>query len=77
MSRFSDASDRASFLEEAERSEALRTVRERAAAHPRLRPRGRCYNCEDPTQRPEALFCDPSCRDDYEKRAAARLRNGA
>lgn len=33
-------------------------------------PKGRCYNCDEPI--PEGCFCDPDCRDDWEKRQQFR-----
>lgn len=34
-----------------------------------LRQKGVCYNCDEPL--PTGAFCDPDCRDDYEKRDRA------
>lgn len=31
-----------------------------------LQPMGRCYNCDELIE--NGAFCDPDCRDDYEKR---------
>jgi len=32
-----------------------------------LPPKGRCYNCERPLGG-SAKFCDPDCRDDFQRR---------
>jgi hypothetical protein len=51
---------------------ALRAARERAA---KLRPTGRCYNCDAEVAAPEQLFCDVECAQDYERRQwASRMR---
>jgi hypothetical protein len=34
---------------------------------------GRCYNCGEPLG--NGIYCDGYCRDDYQARLAARLRN--
>ena len=41
----------------------------------RLKPTGHCYNCEEPLKRPDQLFCDMDCAQDYERREwAAKMR---
>lgn len=40
----------------------------------RLAVTGRCYNCEDDVE--EGLFCDPDCRQDYDRRMIKRKRDG-
>lgn len=37
----------------------------------RLNPKGECYNCEEPMENPNQLFCDCDCREDFEKRKRA------
>ena len=37
---------------------------------PVLQSTGRCYNCEAPL--PAGTFCDPDCREDWEKREKRR-----
>lgn len=37
----------------------------------RLNPTGECYNCEEPLEEPDKLFCDCDCREDFEKRKRA------
>lgn len=37
----------------------------------RLKPRGRCYNCEEKVLG-KGLFCDGDCRDDYQYREERR-----
>lgn len=37
----------------------------------RLEPTGDCYNCDEPLEKVDQLFCDAYCRDDYEKRKRA------
>lgn len=42
----------------------------------RLKPTGRCYNCEESVGEAQ-LFCSPECRDDYEKlQWSKRMRGG-
>lgn len=74
MSNTADTSDRATQLEELERESALNLQR-LAAARNRLKPIGLCYDCQDQIQ-PGATFCDRDCRDNWERRRAARERNG-
>lgn len=38
---------------------------------PRLKPCGRCYNCNEPIAK-GLPFCDADCRDDYEWRTKKR-----
>lgn len=47
-----------------------------AQAKARLEPVGRCHWCEDLVGDAE-LFCSPECRDDHDKAARARARNGS
>ena len=54
--------------ERMEKEMALRlTVR-----RPVLPPTGHCHNCDDDLQAGRLLFCDPDCRDDWEKRQKNR-----
>ena len=39
----------------------------RARANLTMQPTGTCYNCEEPVA-PGRLFCDASCREDYDYR---------
>lgn len=79
--RATSVDDIATQVEEREREAALAAHRDRAAAAPKLIG-GRCNNCgEQHTESGETFddeqeFCDADCRDDFEKRAAARRRNG-
>lgn len=67
--------DQATAVEEREREAALAAQRDRAARAPRL-PDGVCANCLAELKAGQR-FCDQDCRDDYEKRVAARRRNGS
>lgn len=60
-----DANDRA----ERDLALALRAARSPARIEPT--PCGLCYNCEASVP-VGACFCDVDCRDDYQKRRAAR-----
>ena len=66
MSDYSDPSDRATLAEMAEREKALERLREHRRRNT-LKPRGRCWNCEETVPR-ESLFCDTDCAEDYEWR---------
>lgn len=74
MTRNPDPSDRATQLEELERESAMNLQRT-AAERSRLKPIGLCYDCQDQIE-PGATFCDQDCRDNWERRRAARERNG-
>lgn len=37
----------------------------------KLQPKNECYNCLEPLDNAEQLFCDSDCREDYEKRKRA------
>lgn len=64
-----------------------RLERERMAALAQLRANAalpavlyeRCRECDEalPPERFKAGFCCPECRDDFQKRASARLRQGS
>lgn len=58
-----DDIDRAQEQEEWYRSQALDNRQVIADAMPFA---GNCYNCEAPVE--WGRFCDPDCRDDYQKR---------
>lgn len=64
-----DEIDRAQAREEQDRSIAL------AMRKPHLIPCSICYNCGDPVP-VYAEFCDADCCADYERREAARARDG-
>ncbi len=74
VERTSSVDDQATLIEERERAAALAAHAARAAAAVRL-PGGVCANCQEPLA-PTEHFCDASCRNDFERRAAARARNG-
>lgn len=59
-----DAADRAAEYTELDQAIALQRRCEE------LPPTGRCYNCRDTVD--SGAFCDPDCRDDYEKRKRMR-----
>lgn len=68
--KFSDESDRASYLEEQEREHAMA----QAKAAPRLVDTGLCHYCESPVD-DGMHFCDNYCRDYWQRhREAERLR---
>lgn len=64
-----DEADQAQFIEERDRKLAL-TVRQ-----PQLPATGECHSCEAKVEAPR-LFCDSSCREDWERAQAARKRAG-
>lgn len=33
----------------------------------RLKPKGHCYNCDEPLKLADQLFCDADCAHDYER----------
>lgn len=70
--KFSDASDRASHLEELERQHLTEQVRQNIKRMPFT---GYCYFCGENTPSPR-IFCDVDCRDMYEHEHEARRRNG-
>jgi hypothetical protein len=45
-------------------------------AAPKLRATGRCYNCDEGFTRPEQVFCDPECEQDFAKRRRAEAITG-
>lgn len=67
-----DVFDRASDREQLDRDMAIRFSRKTQA----LPATGACHFCGEPLDMPSHRFCDSFCRDDYEKKEAARLRNG-
>lgn len=46
-----------------------------AQAKDRIEPTGRCHWCDEITN-DTALFCTSECRDDYDRQARAKARNG-
>lgn len=42
---------------------------------PRMMGTGRCWFCDE-VIKPDLLFCDRDCRDDFERERAARVRAG-
>ena len=64
-----DDCERGSAREEILREEAL------SFRKPTLKPCGWCLNCTESIGM-GALFCSVDCRDDYQKAADARRRNG-
>jgi predicted nucleic acid-binding Zn ribbon protein len=67
-----DDVDRVNELLELEELSVLhRQRKERVHLH----PVGMCYECSEPLSS-ERTFCDADCRDMYDKRQEARLRNG-
>ena len=67
-----DFADIAANREQLDRDLAIRA---QSAHKPALVPNGCCYNCDEPVCA-DAEFCDSNCRDDYERREAAKVRNG-
>jgi len=64
-----DEADMAKELEELALKHALAHRKEGA----NLPARGLCYNCDEPVDAGR-LFCDEACRDDWQKRDAAKKR---
>jgi len=73
-----DEADKAKELEELALKHALAHRKEGV----QLSPKGSCYNCDEAlkpikvgkTVQHVRLFCDEACRDDWEKREAAKQR---
>ena len=42
----------------------------------KIQPKGECYNCEEPLDNPDQLFCDSDCRNDFEFEQRIKERNG-
>jgi hypothetical protein len=68
----SDDADRAQLEIDA----SLNFARSAGKAAPKLRPTGRCYNCEETLERAAQLFCDVECEKDFEKRRRANRASG-
>jgi hypothetical protein len=64
-----DEIDKAQFIEERDRALALRT------RHATLPAIGRCYSCDEEIAEGRK-FCNRDCLEDFEKREAARRREG-
>lgn len=64
---------------------ALRQALSHRKPHVALKPRGSCYNCDEPlpprtvegNERQERIFCDKLCADDWEQRETSRKRRCA
>ena len=69
-----DDVDRGNDQAEMRLQACIETAR-RMAGH-NLKPVGECYNCLEPVGEDRA-FCGPECREDYDRRDAARRRTGA
>ncbi len=70
---YGDIADQASRTEEMERDAQVRRQRAKASKR-QLIPTGSCYYCNSGVPAGH-LFCDSSCREDYEEEQAAKLRN--
>lgn len=55
------------IADQAQRTEALFLKVALSQRAQELPHRGICYNCDEPLPH-NAAFCDPDCREDYEKR---------
>ena len=64
-----DVSDNATLREEQEREIAMQRMRHSA----KPLPQGECNNCGASCI---GAFCDADCRNDYERRQSADIRNG-
>lgn len=69
MERIADALDRASIEEQRELDRCIAAAKQ--STKPPLPAIGSCHNCDE-SLRPGMRFCDADCRDDYEKRKAAK-----
>ena len=73
MERYADEIDRASALEEDERSHLISKAKNSKTMF--IKSKGFCHNCNSELPHP-LIFCDDECADDYEYLAACRRRNG-
>lgn len=74
--QYADDSDRATALEEAERTYMESAVRKAANSKNRdLEPNGSCHWCGEDVG-PEKIFCNSDCGSGYDQDKAARKRNG-
>ena len=71
LERLSSDDDLATRREEEFRAAALRQAAQQA---PRAEP-GTCANCGEPCL-PQAVYCDPECRNDHEARQRRAARQG-
>lgn len=74
LDRPSDILDCAAELTQREIEAQLAAHRQRARGT-QIKPKGFCYNCDEPLS-PEQLFCDSDCRDDYQHIQERRKANG-
>lgn len=70
-----DEADKADAQIDAALSEARYLARQQALLSPALRPRGSCHYCREPVAAP-LLYCDASCRDDFQAEDDALRRMG-
>lgn len=60
-----DDIDKGNYQAELTLQAYIERVRKRSGFGPK--PTGQCFNCDEPVDA-ERLFCDPECREDYERR---------
>lgn len=71
---YSDPLDQATANEEAFTQASIEAARKGEGK--RLAFIGRCHNCHDPVEEPHRFCPGGDCLEDWEKREAARKRNG-
>lgn len=64
-------SDLSSDIEELYRTSAIQNNRQVKRT---LLPKGVCYNCDEPFENEEQLYCDSDCRLDHEKRVRNSIK---
>lgn len=72
--KYSDPLDQATANEEAFTQASIEAARKGKSK--RLAFIGRCHNCDDPVDDPHRFCPGGECLEDWEKRQAARKRNG-
>lgn len=76
MAQYSDPLDQAAATQERFTQESIEAARKENAKD-RLIFTGRCHNCEDPVEHPHRFCPGGECLEDWEKRRAAKRRNGS
>lgn len=75
MAKYSDPLDQAAANEEAFTQASIEAARKRKEGR-QLPFTGRCHNCEDPVEEPHRFCPGGECLEDWERREAAKRRNG-
>lgn len=66
-----DVIDQAQAFDALNLAQGLQAQAVKAAAAPKLTPRGHCLNvaCEEPLELPGQLFCNPACEREHSRRS--------